>query len=335
MKKIIDMETTVGVVITSYNSEKFIERAIYSVLGQSQHFKEIIIVDHASTDSTFERIERICDSYQKKTVFKVCRMEHNFGGPAWPRNLGLRLCESEFVCFLDADDMCCHQRAEKLMEHCKGGADLVIHAYTNIYDIKDDRNMIKEVSRSRSPLRSSSQVNRTELLSDLLDEGMTSCVGSYAVRMDKAKTISFRENAKLIGSEDMVFLLDYIGNQELSVVYESQELIYYYIGTLESKHSRKSSRQTLTNRYRTISQIDEIYRVLKEKQIFVKSNRLRFSKHYAMLLNRQYRVILKELRSMQLPNLLIYLASILKYILNPKFKNKMKPANFITISKPN
>ena len=88
----------VSVIITSYNSEKFIERSIKSVLNQSgkKYIKEILLIDDGSTDKTIDIAQKISNKikiYSKKNK-----------GPASSRNFGILKSESELVAFLDADD---------------------------------------------------------------------------------------------------------------------------------------------------------------------------------------------------------------------------------------
>lgn len=91
----------VSVIITSFNSEKFIENAINSLVNQSFTNWECIIVDDCSSDNTLNIISRVIHDDHR---FKVFKLNHNSGGPARPRNIGVSLSSGVFICFLDADD---------------------------------------------------------------------------------------------------------------------------------------------------------------------------------------------------------------------------------------
>lgn len=90
-------EGLVTVVITAYNSEKFIEKAIDSVFGQTYKNIELIVVDDHSTDRTLEIVKQ----YGDRLIIKT--QEHG-GLPAISRNTGIENIKGEFVAYLDHDD---------------------------------------------------------------------------------------------------------------------------------------------------------------------------------------------------------------------------------------
>ncbi|MEO6327576.1 MAG: glycosyltransferase family 2 protein [Ginsengibacter sp.] len=89
-----------SVIIPCYNSEKYIDRAIESVLNQTYSDYEMILVDNNSSDNT----RNILHGYRKKypEIVKVL-VERKQGSPA-ARNTGLFSARGEWIQFLDADD---------------------------------------------------------------------------------------------------------------------------------------------------------------------------------------------------------------------------------------
>ncbi|MGD0451892.1 MAG: glycosyltransferase [Candidatus Bathyarchaeia archaeon] len=87
----------VSVIIPTYQSRKFVEAAIDSVLTQTYTNYEIIIVDGGSTDGTLE----ILHSYGKNV--KILRQTGK--GIANARNTGLLASQGKYVAFLDSDDL--------------------------------------------------------------------------------------------------------------------------------------------------------------------------------------------------------------------------------------
>lgn len=89
----------VSVIIPVYNGEKFIKKAIDSVLMQQVDF-ELIIIDDCSTDRTWDIIADIAGN---RSDIIILKNEKNIG-VAQTRNRGLKEARGEYVAFLDADD---------------------------------------------------------------------------------------------------------------------------------------------------------------------------------------------------------------------------------------
>jgi len=84
-------------IITAYNAERYVARAIESALGQSFGPVHVIVVDDGSSDNTSEVARSFRDSVE------LIRLEKN-SGPAVGRTVGLMNCKTEFMAFLDSDD---------------------------------------------------------------------------------------------------------------------------------------------------------------------------------------------------------------------------------------
>ena len=90
-------ESGVTIVITAYNSERYISRCIESVLSQKWDDMALIVVDDGSTDDT----ANVVKSYGEKA--QLVQLKKN-SGPAVGRTVGLMMADTEFVTFIDADD---------------------------------------------------------------------------------------------------------------------------------------------------------------------------------------------------------------------------------------
>jgi hypothetical protein len=88
----------ISVLIDTYNHERFIEKAIVSVLEQDfpAPEREIIVVDDGSTDGTAKLV--------KKFQPDVRYLPKKNGGQASAFNLGIPQCQGEAIAFLDGDD---------------------------------------------------------------------------------------------------------------------------------------------------------------------------------------------------------------------------------------
>ena len=102
------MKVKASVIIPVYNGEKYVKKAVESVLEQTFLPKEILIVDDGSTDETEKRAKQIESEKVKINYFK----KEN-GGPNSARNFGLKKSSGDFVAFLDADDIWEKTKLEK------------------------------------------------------------------------------------------------------------------------------------------------------------------------------------------------------------------------------
>lgn len=89
----------ISVVIPVFNRSWQLRRALESLQGQSFKDFEVIVCDDGST----EDISGLIKGFEG--VLKILLVQiPNWGGPAKPRNEGLKLATSEWVAFLDSDD---------------------------------------------------------------------------------------------------------------------------------------------------------------------------------------------------------------------------------------
>jgi len=86
----------VSVIIPAYNAERWIGRAIESVLRQTVAPVEVLVVDDGSTDGTTGVLQEYGNTVR-------CLHQAN-SGPSAARNLGIDNVRSDWIAFLDADD---------------------------------------------------------------------------------------------------------------------------------------------------------------------------------------------------------------------------------------
>lgn len=94
------MTDKISVIISNYNYGEYISEAIESVLAQTFHNYELIIVDDGSTDQSQEIIQRYGEQYPEQ--IKIILKEN--GGQASAFNAGFAIASGEIIAFLDADD---------------------------------------------------------------------------------------------------------------------------------------------------------------------------------------------------------------------------------------
>ncbi|MDP6527473.1 MAG: glycosyltransferase family A protein, partial [Candidatus Pacebacteria bacterium] len=98
----------ISVIMTTYNSKKFVGKAIESILSQTHSNLELVIVDDASTDGTFQILEAYSNKDSRIKLIK------NFvnKGTYWSKNLGVVYSTGEFITIQDSDDISDKKRLE-------------------------------------------------------------------------------------------------------------------------------------------------------------------------------------------------------------------------------
>jgi hypothetical protein len=89
---------TLSVIVTVYNTRRFIGECLSSILARQDAAMEVIVVDDGSTDGTNVALEAFSD-----TRLRVVRTERI--GPGAARNAGFRCSRGKFILPLDGDDV--------------------------------------------------------------------------------------------------------------------------------------------------------------------------------------------------------------------------------------
>jgi glycosyltransferase involved in cell wall biosynthesis len=110
------MQPLVSVVLTTYNgaSRGFLAQAVDSVLNQTFHDYELIIIDDGSRDETKAQCKRHLLDPRVRYIYQENR------GLAGARNAGIRASSSPFICFLDDDDRWQPTKLERQLEFVHG-----------------------------------------------------------------------------------------------------------------------------------------------------------------------------------------------------------------------
>lgn len=108
------MDELVSIIMPSFNTAKYIEESIKSVLAQTYTNWELMIVDDCSTDNTDE----IVRSFLSDERIKYFKNEKN-SGAAVSRNKALREAKGKWIAFLDSDDLWLPEKLERQIAFMK------------------------------------------------------------------------------------------------------------------------------------------------------------------------------------------------------------------------
>ena len=117
----------VSVIVPVYNGEKYIDRCMKCLTGQTLGEMELILVNDASTDKSGELLENWRKQYPNKIKVICSEVNRGAGGA---RNMGISLAEGEYIGFIDCDDVIDDTMYEKLYQKAaEEDCDIVDCAY--------------------------------------------------------------------------------------------------------------------------------------------------------------------------------------------------------------
>lgn len=108
------MNKKISVIVAVYNTEKYLDRCIESLLNQTYKNIELVIVEDCSTDSS----RKLLKKYKGNKNIKVFYNREN-RGLSYSRNYGLKKATGDFIGYIDSDDYVEPDYYEKLMSSIK------------------------------------------------------------------------------------------------------------------------------------------------------------------------------------------------------------------------
>lgn len=210
----------VSVIVPIYNAQEYLDECIQSIINQSCHELEIILIDDGSTDKS----QQICEKYYAEDS-RVIYVRKQNGGVSSSRNIGLDLARGEYVVFVDADDYLekeVIQHVENIMK--KEASELVIWNATEVY---------KQKLKQCRPI-STWPGNREEIYASLISNYYDKFYMGDYIRavwgkmfcLDVIKNNNIKFDEQLYIGEDALFLIQYISH--ISKINNFNYYGYYY-----------------------------------------------------------------------------------------------------------
>ena len=129
---------SVSIIVPIYNTEKYLEKCIRSLVNQTLDNIEIILVNDASPDNSSKIMEEYAGNY--KNIKNIFLKENLYQGGA--RNKGIEIAEGEYLMFVDSDDYIDLDYCEKMYLSAKEDeSDMVYSAFKKV---DENGNIIKE-----------------------------------------------------------------------------------------------------------------------------------------------------------------------------------------------
>lgn len=215
------MKDKISIIMCVYNTEKYIEKAIDSVLNQTYSNLELIIVDDNSSDSSNKIIRK---KMKKDNRIILIENEKN-RGLSYSRNKGLEVSTGEYIGYIDSDDYISVDFYEKLlMSIKKEKSDLAIADIKVVYEFENNREELSKCFEDKL-----TKVN-------VINTGLAA---SACNKLFKKEIISKYKFAEGKVNEDIAVIIPAIVNSK-KISY-AKNVYYYYIQRNNSIQNSKFS----------------------------------------------------------------------------------------------
>lgn len=132
---------TVSVIMPVYNTAKYVELAIDSVLAQTFTDFELLIIDDAGSDNSMD----LCRAYADPRIRIITQQNRGLAGA---RNTGIRNAAGAYVALLDSDDLWEPEKLERHVVHLRLNPDVgVSYAASRLID--DEGQFLRIVQRPK------------------------------------------------------------------------------------------------------------------------------------------------------------------------------------------
>ena len=268
----------VSIIIPVYNTAKYLEECLDSILNQTLKEIEIICIDDKSNDKSVE----ILESHAKKDsrIKLLYNKEHT--GQAVARNIALKEVKGEYITFMDSDDKVDLDAYEKLYNFTlKNGLDLVLFNMVrfNFKGYIDESELhVKSITEK---LEKTSILEHNEFVYDT-----SPCNKFIKASFLKEKDINFTDRLY----EDLLFSMElFTSTDSVGVL---PEVKYYW------RRRRDSSNKSTTQDRTSIKNIrDRLFIINAIEDLFNSNERYGclLEPYYSKLINIDYRLFIDQI----------------------------------------
>lgn len=225
------MNNKISVIIPVYNTEKYLEKCIRSIMKQSYKNLEIIVINDGSTDNSLNIIESL-----KAEDDRIVIINQENNGVSKARNKGLDCASGEFIGFVDSDDFLEENMYEIMINHLiEKNADLCrIKAF--IYNREGG---IEEICKESNVYTYDSE---TEIMNVYLHNELKIAVWDKLFRKSVVEKIRFDDS---LFNEDAAYVWEACLNSK-RVIMDTKQLYHHIKRSNNSLTSAPFSEKNLT-----------------------------------------------------------------------------------------
>lgn len=272
-----DKDIKISVMIPVYNTSKYLEKCLNSIINQSLKEIEIICVNDGSTDNSLE----ILREFQEKDN-RIIIIDKKNAGVSCARNEALKIVKGEYCLNIDSDDWIEQNFLEEMyLKAKKDNLDLVISDI--IFDYQNRIEIVEELKIKDSVVISGEEYRELFFNKKLRVEGYT---------WNKLIRTNFYKNNNILFNEEVSFLEDYEVILKLAYylkrIGKLNKAYYHYI---QRKNSASNNIQNVEKNFcQTIQVFNNLENFYKnrDKKICLKLKKEKiFSMQYSIFKNKE------------------------------------------------
>lgn len=236
----------ISVIVPVYNTEKFLDKCIESILNQNFTDFEVILVNDGSSDSS----GHICDTWaQKDARVKVIHKQN--AGVSAARNTGISSAEGDYIAFVDSDDTVSPDYLPLLYKNIEGH-DISIGTIQQDF-VKDNRSVLLDVKNKSFTLSAFKKNMRLTLKNQYISSPVNKLFRKDIICNNG---LHFEEDMNV--GEDYVFCMSYY--QHCQKIKCFSDIIYYYNVHQNYVRSENYIASRFADRVKMCGKLAEFYR---------------------------------------------------------------------------
>ena len=120
------MKYKISVIVPVYNTGKYLDKCISSIVNQDYKNLQLILIDDGSSDNSLEILKK----WELKDD-RILILSEKHKGVSHARNIGIKKAEGEFIAFIDSDDWVIDKYFSTLISDVKDSIDISAFCYFN------------------------------------------------------------------------------------------------------------------------------------------------------------------------------------------------------------
>lgn len=210
------MDVKVSAIVPVYNTEKFLEKCIRSIMSQTLKEIEIICINDGSTDNSLEILKKL-----QKEDNRIIIIDKKNEGVSIARNIGIERARGEFLSFIDSDDWIDKNYYEICYKKLKiSESDIIV---TDFFS----ENINGENQKYEKDVFSLEKIEKIRYVEDILLINVTGALWNKIIRKEIVQRKNIRFEKELKVGEDIYFLIEIL--KEANSIIKLNKAFLHYI----------------------------------------------------------------------------------------------------------